>query len=638
MRSHKIFPLLLICGTVAHAQTITPEPVAGGDVQTTPYLYNGRMSVNGATGSASLVANGVIATAAHVIYDDSTFQWIPNAFIDYNPRYHGGSTTPPAASEFSPVKWLRWTSYDFRVENDDSGPGLSSPDTFNIDYAIGYLSTLFNNEYVALHAEVNVDPEGEVGILRDPRQKRHIGYPSAGGSVPIGDVGLMHETAADDYYSIWGGIRDIEERDSEDFWIAMHNLEGVTTYGGSSGGPIYAMDDLGTWVMAGIVVGSNGSDGMLVRGIDDNAWEWIEQAINERGVETIFRVDNLTVLESGDRHVALDWSDHSQGEAGYTVFRQDKGTWEVIATLGPDATSYTDMTNILPGNIYHYSVQPFAGNGNRPPKSPIAAAKTLGNNASAKTILAQPWLQFSNDGDSNWHVDESSRLRSGKVRSMGQSSLRLDLIGPGTLTFEWSVSSEENLDYSNPQSPYEGDIYDAIQLYLDGAPVDNSGEPVFLSGERGPIQEQLVLSEGAHIIEWRYIKDPYANEGEDAGFLQSLTWSPDPVAPYPVFGGYVFEGSEWHGSEWFGVYYAEFWPWVAHNELGWMYFAGTPDGQLYGSSVIPFLGNFYTTPAMFPYFFDLDAAHWLFYYEGSGSWGSKAWFWNGNTGEFIQTP
>jgi hypothetical protein len=377
---------------------------------------------------------------------------------------------------------------------------------------------------------------------------------------------------------------------------------------------------------------------MLVRAIDDNAWEWIEQAISERGVETVRRVDNLTVLETGTFHVSLDWSDHSQGEAGYTVFRQDNGTWEIIATLGPDATSYMDTANVLPGSVYHYSVQPFAPNGNRPPKSPVAVASTRGNNSGAKSFLAQPWLQFSNEGDSNWHFDGSSRLRSGTVRSMGESSLRLDINGPGTLTFDWSVSSEENPDYSNPQSPLQGNIYDAIHLYLDGQPVLNGEEPVFLSGEKGPIQQQLLVPEGAHIVEWRYIKDPYANEGEDAGFLHSLAWQPDAVAPYPVFGGYTFEGTHWHGSEWFGVYYAEFWPWVAHAELGWMYFAGTQDGQLYGNSTLPLIGRFYTTPALFPYLFLPDTNTWVFYYEGSGVWGSNAWFWNGNTGAFIQTP
>ena len=61
MRSLKYFSILLACAPALQSQTITPEPVAEVDVPTAPYMYNGRMSVNGASGSASLVANGVIA-------------------------------------------------------------------------------------------------------------------------------------------------------------------------------------------------------------------------------------------------------------------------------------------------------------------------------------------------------------------------------------------------------------------------------------------------------------------------------------------------------------------------------------------------------------------------------------------------
>lgn len=629
---------MLMAPLVHGQETTLPEPLSEAEVQTVPFLYNGRMTASGGSASGSLVGNGVIATAAHVIYDDVNFQWIPASFIDYNPRYHNGATTPPGTTEASPVKWLRWTSYDFRKENDDSGPGLSSPDTFNIDFAVGYLSSIFIDEVFSIYPEVHIDPDGAVGIMRDSRVKMHVGYPVQSPQVPSGNAGLMHSTQPDDYFCWWGGLEGIEELDSENLWIAMYDFEGVTTYGGSSGGPMYVRDDLQNWLMAGVVVGSNGSDGMLVRAIDDNAWEWIEQAVAERGIDGLRRVDNLAVTTTGQDRVELEWSDHSSGETGYTVFRQDRGTWETIATLPADATAYTDEGTLNPGHIYHYQVQPFAANGNRPPKSAAAAARTRGNNPFAQTLLAQPWLQFSNSGDSNWHVDSGNRLRSGPVRSLGSSTLRLDILGPGTLTFEWSVSCEENPDYTNPQSPNEGSIYDAIHLYLNGSPVEENEEPVFLSGEKGPVQVTLALPEGDHIVEWRYIKDPYTQEGADAGYLDSLQWTPDAAAPYPVYGAYAFEGTLYHGSEWFGVYYAEFWPWVAHQELGWMYFSGAPDGRLYGYSTLPLLGNFYTTPAMFPFLYLLDSGTWMYYFPGTGIWGSEAWFWNANTGEYIQAP
>ncbi|HSH10135.1 MAG TPA: hypothetical protein VK995_07075, partial [Oceanipulchritudo sp.] len=166
----------------------------------------------------------------------------------------------------------------------------------------------------------------------------------------------------------------------------------------------------------------------------------------------------------------------------------------------------------------------------------------------------------------------------------------------------------------------------------------SGNELVFISGEVSPQAKELQVPAGAHRIEWRYLKDPYADVGEDTGFLHSLQWHPDPAAPYPVYGAYAFPGTYWHGSEWFGVWDTQYWPWVAHFDLGWMYFAGTPDGRLYGYSVLPQLGHFYTTPALFPFLYLTDTATGVYYYEGTGSYGRKAWFWNGNTNTYFQIP
>lgn len=634
-----VWTLALAAASPAFAQeTITPEPLLESQLVEEPFVYNGRIAVNSGVGSASLIGNGIVATAAHVIYDEALFQFLPISEIKYYPRYHRGATTPPGSTVFTPVATFQWTSYyDTRKENDESGPGLSTPDTFNVDYAVAYFSSGINNDIINLHAEVNVDKENEVGILRDRRTKMHVGYPSDSTYIPLSESGLMHSTAPDNYFCWWGGLEGIEERDSDGLWIAIYDFDGVTSYGGASGGPIYALDDLGNWVMSGMVVGSNGSTGMLVRGIDEGAWEWIEQAIIERGKDPLRRVTNLRVDKAGRSFVDLRWSDLSDGEAGYTVLRQSNGTWEELASLPADTTSYSD-TDVLTGSVYQYRVQPYASNGNRPPKSEPVTAVTLGNSPEATGFLAQPWLQFSNTGDSNWFFDGSSKLQSGKVRSNGQSILRLDIIGPGVVDFTWSVSSEANPDYGNPDSPDKDEIWDAVFLYVDEVLVEENGKPVHLSGEAGPEARQVILDDGAHAIEWRYIKDPYADEGADAAFLHSVTWTPDPVEPYPVYGGYSFPGTFWHGSEWLGVYYTEFWPWVIHLELGWMYFTGTAEGDLYGYLNIPEAGNFYTTPAMFPYLYIAETGTWLFYYEGTGLWGSNAWFWNANTNSYFKTP
>ena len=221
------------------------------------------------------------------------------------------------------------------------------------------------------------------------------------------------------------------------------------------------------------------------------------------------------------------------------------------------------------------------------------------------------------------------------VRDNGSSSLRLDILGPGTLSFQWGASSEGNPGYSGPGD----DIYDALQLYINGSAASQANDFVFISGTAGGLTaRQVTLAAGPNRVEWRYSKDPYGTEGEDLGFLHSLDWQPDPAAPYPVYGAFEYPGTPWHGSEWFGVYYTGFWPWVAHVELGWMYFAGTPDGRLYGYSTLALIGNFYTTPSMYPFLYLLDSATWMYHYKGTGAYGKGAWFWNANTNTYVQAP
>ena len=615
-------------------------------IGTAPYQYNGLLWSNGLTGSASMVAPGVMATAAHLLYDEDQSAWVPIGSVRYYGRYHSNTDPFFSTAYQTPVAFQRWTSYYPQRVAIDQSEGFSSLDTFNVDFATGYFGTGVTAPEVILHADVNVDASNAgdgIGNLRLERDKLIIGYPSDISQIPAAESGLMHEHPAADYYAEWNGFDDLpnQQKDSGGYWWSIYFLSGVTTYAGCSGGPVFVKDDTGGWNLSGIVVGDSGSNSLLVRAIDDNAYEWIEEAIFLRGNPTLTRVDNLAVVAAGHREVKLEWTDHSSGEAGFKVFRQSMGVWEELASLGPDAEAFTDTT-ALPGKVYHYKVQPFAANGNRAPKSLAASARTLGNNLAVTTHLSQPWLQFTTRGDSGWYMDGANRLRSGKVNALQQSGLMLEILGPGTLQFQWSVSSEENPDYATP-GPEQGRIYDALYLYLNGAPAFDGGEPLFISGNKGPQSFSVPLSDGSWQVEWRYEKNAYNSAGADAGYLDSLSWTPA-ANPYPVYGAFEFEGTEWHGSEWLGVYYTEFRPWVIHLELGWMAFTGTPDGWLVGSSTLqlphpPYkIGTFYTNPYLFPYFYLPATNTWIYYAEGTGLWGKKAWFWIANTNQWTQTP
>lgn len=628
--------LPVFCLSLRAQETIVPAFLQTTDVPEVPYAYNGLLYVGNAIGSASLVGEGIIATAAHVIFNEDDLTWVPINQIRFYPQYHRTTPFQPSGTLYPPIGFSRWTSYATRVENDDSGPGLSTPDTFNLDFAVGYLNKFVQTNQITLHPEVHVDAEGEVGILRDNRNKMIVGYPSDSDFVSSSVRGLMHRTEPANYVCFWGGLEDFAStwRDSEDYWLAIYDFEGVTTYGGNSGGPMYAENDEGQWVVAGIVVGSNGSDGVLIRGIDDEAWRLIDETITTRDASTLWRVDDLMATGS-PTSVALQWDDTSASESGYVVFRLDSGVWAELARVQANTTTYLDES-VLPGKVYHYRVQPIAANGNRRPLSPIASTTTAGLNTGIAAHLGQPLLNFRTDGDANWHLDGQNRLRAGKVRSMGASSLKLTLIGPGTLTFDWRVSSEVNTDYGNPASPNAGSIYDALYLYLNGEPVMAGNEPLFLSGIIGTTQATVAIPEGPQVVEWRYEKDPYSDEGEDTGFLETLEWVPQSADSYPVFGGFAYAGTEWHGSAWLGAYSVADYPWVGHLELGWIYLHPGNGNDLFLYSAFPELGELYTRPGLYPWFYHYGRDAWLRYYTGSGAFGQGMWFHDQATGTDFQ--
>ena len=51
----------------------------------------------------------------------------------------------------------------------------------------------------------------------------------------------------------------------------------------------------------------------------------------------------------------MAWTDHSNGEDGYKIYRDGK----VIATLPPNSTSYADVAFVAAGKTLSYSVEAF---------------------------------------------------------------------------------------------------------------------------------------------------------------------------------------------------------------------------------------------------------------------------------------
>ena len=116
-------------------------------------------------------------------------------------------------------------------------------------------------------------------------------------------------------------------------------------------------------------------------------------------------------------------------------------------------------------------------------------------------------LTFLTDGDCPWFADGDA-ARSGAIGDNGTTTLSTTVQGRGYLTFRWRTSSEWD--------------YDCLRLRVDG------DEVASISGERDWEDFYLpVEGDGPHTVEWLYTKDGSSASGEDCGWIDDVTWTPE---------------------------------------------------------------------------------------------------------------
>jgi len=118
-------------------------------------------------------------------------------------------------------------------------------------------------------------------------------------------------------------------------------------------------------------------------------------------------------------------------------------------------------------------------------------------------------------GDSNWQINAAGGVQSGVIQDSQSSILFAKIVGEGTLSFEWSVSSEQNTD--QPSEPY-----DALYFYVNGHLTD------FISGEEPFSDKQITLKGEQNTVYWVYEKD-YADPPnlavEDIAYVRNISFT-----------------------------------------------------------------------------------------------------------------
>jgi len=127
------------------------------------------------------------------------------------------------------------------------------------------------------------------------------------------------------------------------------------------------------------------------------------------------------------------------------------------------------------------------------------------------TALDGPGLAWTTGGNVPWFAqtttthDGVDAAQSGQITDDQESWMQTTLTGPGTLTYWRKVSSESG--------------YDFLEFYLDG--VLQSGS---ISGEVGWQKQANNIPDGAHTVKWRYMKDESDSSGQDAGWVDEVSY------------------------------------------------------------------------------------------------------------------
>jgi hypothetical protein len=88
------------------------------------------------------------------------------------------------------------------------------------------------------------------------------------------------------------------------------------------------------------------------------------------------------------------------------------------------------------------------------------------------------------------------------------SELQTTVTGPGTLTFWWMVSPEE--------------FFDGLSFFIGSG----TNYAATISGEVDWEQETFLIGPGSQTLSWIYAKDPDVTVGQDAGWLDQVSFIP----------------------------------------------------------------------------------------------------------------
>ena len=214
--------------------------------------------------------------------------------------------------------------------------------------------------------------------------------------------------------------------------------------------------------------------------------------------------------------VAMFSADRTNGSVPLAVTFTDTSTGTItnrVWSFGDGATNSV-LTNVVAhtynlAGIYTVGLTAYGplGSGSASKSNYIVVTNTM----TLGEALNAPLLPWSTGGNAAWIPQTSvthdgvGAAQSGAITSSQESWVETTVVGPGTLTFWWKVSSEQGFDY--------------LEFYVNGLGL------AFVAGEVSWQQESFTLASGVNTLRWRYVKDDITSVGQDRGWLDEVSFA-----------------------------------------------------------------------------------------------------------------
>jgi hypothetical protein len=285
-----------------------------------PYAYNGQLRSDVGFASGFVVAQRVVLTAAHAVFDDVNLIFVKNVYWFFQRQ----------SGEFEPLPQIPRGWYVFEgyaaLRADEKTPGVSTPVSQDRDVAALYF----------------LEPAGRGGSggyltsdnspnewLTGTRSRLLVGYPVEMLADP-NDAGKMH--AAGPFFSGFDRVTN-----------QVYATTAIKSFPGNSGGPVCVLHTNGNYYPAAIYLG--GSAQTIVRAIDSTVVDLINRAeiSGNAGGDNVGGGVILFQSTFGINPFCTGWVEVVLGPPAAT---NAGGAWRVSPTNAL-YSPYTNYTNVI---------------------------------------------------------------------------------------------------------------------------------------------------------------------------------------------------------------------------------------------------------------------------------------------------